>query len=675
MKFPEKYTAKSSTLHIASLNGGLNSSLSPYESEKENLSDCKNVWVKNGLISTRPALQTNTRSLIYDNQYYSAFYHRYKTADIEVMLDGEPMKIVVEEIDYSESNYFYLTHFMHWDGSLYKTARMHFARSSSNAFYIPDRIVFYKGKPIDGGGIFALVHLVNIENYQQSENRIYEIDSSFSEWNRTVSSYTPTVYINGRGNNYETAEKTGQAFTGTPIKPESLNILNDTFFAYYSSDGCSSSFRLPFSNLNPNGIVAKFYLSVSQYVEWIIAAGQTSATATLNKSTITMTVDYQKGIISFSKDSAAYELPLISNRNENNLRILAYKSTQYSPDDIFYSTQAKNVRSKILIAAKNRVFAADYNRPLYFSAESVAVVGDENNSLVCMAEIGNNIALFEKDKTYLLSINGGTAISSTSLLAESDTVFYKSNKLSVKQLSSTVGCSEKDSVVIDTGFVYWRANNGQFYTLSSAGKISEISENIHSILEESFNGDLKTIGAKYGDCLIFLSGNKALVLQKDKSEKPIWYFWEFPENLLFYCVFNGNQIPYFICNNTESELTFIVSLNEGQDRILSGSPFSPIVEEKNIPLLIKTTPLPLGCINSLKKINFIALRLKTKAARVCINNRLVADICRHNKTDVFETIKLSSGLCPIDTLELELTSKEPLELGAIDINFTELNLL
>lgn len=675
MKFPEKYTAKSSTLHINSLKSGLNLSQNPYESDNKSLSACKNVWFNNGVLCQRPGIGTKADSLIYNNQYRNAFYNYYKTTDIEVTIDGTLMKLVIEEIDYDMSNYLCLSHFINSDGVICQTATMRFSRVSDDIFYIPDNIVFYKGKPTQGGGIYALIHLVNTENYSENESRIYEIDESFSSWDIVLSQYIPTVYINGRGNQYEIAATTGQAFGGTPMKPEKLNIFSDTFYSYYSTDGSSSSFRLPFANLNPKGITARLYFSVSDYVEWSISEGENSVVATLYDTKVTMTVNYKKGIVSFSYNSQDYNMPLITDRNENNLRIMAHKSAKYSPNDLSVAVQAKNVNSKILLAAKNRIFAADYDRPLYFPSEAGTIVGEGDTPISAMTVSGNNIVLFQKNMTFLLTLSRGRAINSTSLLAENDAVFYESDQLNVKLISQSIGCPDKDSIVSHLSNIYWRANDGQFYSISGTGNISNISQSVYSLIDNNFNNNIKTIGVKYGNFLLFIEGNKAMVLQTDEKQNNAWYYWEFPQNLLFEAVFYFDQTPYFICTNTDNYRTFVSSFHLGCDQLLRGNFFDPEIEEHPIQLLIKTIKFPLGCANTLKKVNFVAMQIKAKTATVYINNRLVADICRHNDTNQFESLKLLPALCPVDTLQLEITTEDALELGGIDINYTELNLL
>ena len=476
MNFSIPGTANTKTLHIPQLDKGLNLTDNTHISDINGLSDCKNVWFNDGVLKSRPGLYTKPENYINDEFYRDGFYYHYRPADVEITIDGELKKIVVEEIEYDDSSYICLVHLINSKGLVENCSELIFNRTSGSTFYIPEKILFYKGAPQTGGGLFALASLVNMENFNQHTHKIYEVDSDFSTWNRVTSYYIPTVYINGRGNKYEIAESTNQAFTGTPTRLENLNLLNGTFYAYYSSDGRSNSFRLPFSNIADQNVICRIHYTVKDYVQWTVPADSTSASATFFGTSVTMNVNRTKGIIYFTVPAGDYEVPLMSQHSENNMEILATKNSEYGFTDIVESSLATTHNSKILLANKNTVFEANYDNPLYFPKDSVTYVGEADSDITAFAFFENNTIAFKPNATYRISIKDGKALNSISLLANNDAIFYANDTLSVSCLSAKTGCSDKNSLIRRENELLWKGTDRYIYSLSSLkGNISSSS--------------------------------------------------------------------------------------------------------------------------------------------------------------------------------------------------------
>ena len=64
MKFPIPDVAKSKTLHLESLNGGLDFSQSKISNPSQNLSEIKNFIFQNGVLKSRPGIQTKEENLL-----------------------------------------------------------------------------------------------------------------------------------------------------------------------------------------------------------------------------------------------------------------------------------------------------------------------------------------------------------------------------------------------------------------------------------------------------------------------------------------------------------------------------------------------------------------------------------------------------------------------------------
>lgn len=674
MNFTIPDTAKVKTLHITQLDKGLNLAENTHNSDINGLSDCKNVWFNNGVLKSRPGLYTTPENFINDEFYRDGFFYHFCPDDTEITIDGELKKIVVEEIEYDDSAYICLIHLINSDGVAENCSELIFNRTSGSTFYIPEKILFYKGAPQTGGGLFALVSLVNMENFGQHTYKIYEVDSDFSAWNIVTGYYIPTVYINGRGNKYEIAESTNVAFTGTPTRLENLNLLNGTFYAYFSSDGRSNSFRLPFSNIADENVICRIHHTAKDYVQWTIPSGSTTASATFLGTKVTMHVNREKGIIHFTVDAGDYEVPLMSQHSENNMEILATKHSEYGFTDIIKSTLAVSHNSKILLANKNTVFEASYENPLYFPKDSVINIGESDSDITAFSSLENSLIAFKPNATYRIGIKGGKALNSISLLANNDAIFYANDTLSADCLSRETGCSDKNSLIRRENELLWKGTDGYIYSIPSAkGKVACVSQKVNSYLKDNVNSPSKTFGVAFEDYNIFITDKTALVMHCNQNDTA-WYTWEFTGDFTVLGAFNILNKPWLLCCNTSDDISFLATFKGDADTFLYGSAYNPTVSDSPVKSFVRTNKISFGCETGFKKIDKVFLNINTKKATIRLNDRLEAVICRHADEDECKSVKITPGLCGINFLDITVESDTGFSLKSIDIKYTELNL-
>ncbi len=662
MGFTQLGTAKSKTLHIPKLSKGLCYNSNPHITDDAALADCKNIWFREGLLTTRPALYTKVENVLNHGDFTQGSSFLARTEKLEIVINSEPKYLVSERIDYDISAYFCLTHLLNSDGTPYSTAVLSFNRVSDEVFYIPRKINFFKGRPQTGCGIFALVNLVNCENITQSTAGIYELDLSYSNWEQCYSPYIPTVLINGRGNKYELAKQTGQAFTGSPTRIEGLNILNGSFYAYFSTDGCSSSFRLPFGGLADKNVVCRLYYSVEDYTEWVIYEGTTTATATLYNVSVTANVNREKGIVYFTVPAGEYEVPLITDRNENNLRITAVKQSEYSVLDVTDCDCTLESNNKIILGSKNLIFVADYNNPLYFPLQSVGYIGSEDCSITALAPLKNSVAVFKEKGIFTLTVNRGKAINSVSLLADNPTVFYESDDITFQCTDYNVGCNMPSSVISCDGRIFWQ-DSGVFYSLSSSKGVTAYDFK-HSLL----NPSAKLIGVENQKSNLFFSGNKAVIMDENQS----WYYWEFPQKVKIIGAFYTPQGAMLLCKCSEDNLFYTAFLNGQQDIVINTENYDTATEACAIESIIRTQRLSLGCSGEFKSVNLITLAFEGEAD-VRVNDRLEAKIgglASHR----LKAVRLTAGLSATNTVDISISARKPVSLGSIDIKYTTLEL-
>ena len=668
------------TYHIDALNKGLDLGKNGHTDSVGGMSLCKNVWLNNGILQNRPGIETSALNVLDDADYRNGFRYNFNASGIEVTVDDQILKLLIEEIDYSESRYVCLTHFINPDGTVWDTAEIAFSRASDSEFYIPKSMVFFKGKPIAGGGIFAFASLVNTEDFSQTESRIYEIDISFSSWEICTDYYVPTVYINGRGNGYEIAADSNQAYTGTPKMLEKLNILNGMFYAYFSSDSRSSSFQLPYSNLADQKVSCRFYYSLSDYVEWIIPSGAVSAKASYGEVEITMNVNRQKGIVYFTVPAGDYEIPMISYQNANNLRFTATKPVNYDINDICESTLCFSDNSKTLLASRNIIFEADCGNPLYFPADSAVSIGEDDSYITAFAGLKEKIIAFKKEEMYSLSVNVGKALNSTSLLADNDSVFFDNDTIEISRISAVCGTQHMSSVIGNDNTVFWKGTDGYIYGLQkSSQNIVCISQKINGFIDGNINLSSKTFGLKLDGRYLFITDKNALLFESPETnsisaENISWYYWEFPDCIKFTGIFHMYGRPCLICTNTQDLINFTAFLDGDSDVILSGNIFDPETAEITINSEIHTVKISMGCDNTPKKVRAVSLRTTAENAIVAINDVTVSQIQNINSGKALKTVKIHPGLSGVNDLNISVSATGGFRLGGIDLEFTELKL-
>ncbi len=647
MRFPE-FTHKSSNLHIEALG--------------ESLEFSKNLIFKDGFLQARKGTVTHTDRLLNDSAYREGNSFKYKPLSLTLFTENDTKSLVAEEIDYDSTVFIVLVHILNGDGTPYTSVPISFQRIDSATFYIPQGYVFFKGAPQNGCGVYGLFALVNSENSEETEERIYELSADFDGWLLCSQTYVPTVYINGQGNKYDTAVQTNQIYTENPKYLEKLNILNGQFYAYFSSDGRSSSFRLPFADLDDRDVDCRLYCTVSDYIDWQIPKGQTTATATVYSVEVTMNVDRQSGIVYFTVPSGEYEVPLFTDRNENNLRFFAGKSTKWKLRDLALSVCNESANDRIYLCKGNSVFVANYSNPLYFPLDSALSLGEEDRRITAIKSFKNRPAVFTREDTYLLTLKKGKALNSTSLLADNDRIFYSCDSLEPEILSDTVGCNQGESVISTNNALYWQGTDQSFYRLGST--VTCISADFSDYIKALFSNDGQVFGINADGLQLFIKGSCAVGVNYEDGKTPIWYYFEYPEEIRFTGVLGSQML---LCESPQFGLCFTADISGESDSCLTGEYYSVSVSELPIKSSLKTKALAFGCANTFKTVDEILMNLSCGECKIYLNDRLGAEL---SPIDSLSFVRLTPGLCAVNGLHIGLESEGAIRLGSVDINYT-----
>ncbi len=669
----KKSTVKS--LRVERLDGGLNNSYDLKAIEDNQLSECKNVWFQKGALQTRMGLSCNPKKAIETEILGYSGENQYKIQNSGFYLNGEYKRIATAESFTDDYLYLCNVFLVGEKGNYEPIGKMSFFRTASEVFYVPINYLFYTGKPQTGGGIFAMVTVQNDYANHEKYYRFYEISADFTEWNRIYSFYIPTLYINGRGNRYEEARSNNKIANMSPKILESQNMLDGRFHAYFTSDGYSNSFRLPFTNLASDSITCRIYYTLVDYVEWQIKSDSMIDTKDFYGEKVKMEVDREKGTVYFSTENGKFAIPLMDMYNENNIKITATKEIENGMSKIIHSTCVLNHKSRIIVSGGengNEIYATSYENPLYFPQSSVITVGSSDSLVTSLSAQDNKIIALKQNAVYALSLKEGNLINKISLLADNDKLFCEADSFSCYEISKQLGCENPDCTVVLNNNTIFMASDGQIYSLTSVNgdKITCISKCLGENFENFKYADFAFGGNnKY----IIFKQNRAFIADMKSAEKPCWYYWDFSNDFKISGGFFYENTLYFLCAGKNSVLSYVASLDGDKDTFLDYDDYGNIVKnDKGFKSEIITKHFTLS---RFKKYESVYLSVASKGViSIFVNDKLIADVDLRLRDKEFQnldykSVKLMPYISCGSPLYVKLTSNNGIAVGNIEINY------
>jgi len=681
MKYGSLKGETQKVLNIPALNKGIDLLNAPENIEKGGLTKGVNVWFEGGRLKTRPGITANADNIIQSQVEECEGERRFEFTDTLFFHDGEFKRIVTERFYCDISGYVVCVYLLSANGSITDIGYIYLGRLNDDVFYTPRTINFYVGKPQNGGGIFALVSLMNEVDKKSREYRIFEITSDLDDWVMVSGYYIPTVYINGRGNAYEFAsEAVNAAEVDKPKELEALNMLDGSFYSYYTSDGYSYSFRLPFTNIAERTITCRIYQTPDSYTEWKIDGDKTKASATFFDIKVYANINRDKGLIYFTTESGNYPVPAMDLYSENNIRFLASVDIPKGMQEVVSTTCTATIGSRILLsggATNNKLFCTKYENPLYFPRNTDVAVGFSDSKVISLVKSGDKIIALKPSGVYSISLKKGKNINDTALLPDNDNIFYEKDTFDIKCIENDVGCSNKNAVACVMDNVFWQGTDRHFYSLTQSGKRIRLTNKSAPYLDELSNLELKA-GAviPLGEYYMLSFAEKAIIIKYNIAslEEEGAYIWTFPEG---YSIVGGKALDGKCClvlENTEENTFFTAVLKENEDTLISND----LAVTHPIKSRIITPRYSMGGLRDKVKIKSVYLQLHAKGKveiRLKAGNRLFADyiIDRAEFNRYCDNlVKLIPELHGAEWLEVSVKSDKELALGEIEAHYTKL---
>ena len=682
MKFSSLDEKKEKTYRVRSLDGGLNASQLACNIADGELSELENMDYRDGVLQTRCGLSAGEYDIIKNENEILFTDVSYTVTEAAAFVNGALKRLAYEKTFDGISNYIYYIYLLGADGSKQEAGTISFSRKTDDCFYIPYSMLFYSGAPIDGGGIFALVTAKNQYADDEYSYMVYEISDDYTYWFRSTSYYEPVIMINGRGNKYELAKASNQAYTAQPRYLEARNVLTSRFKAYFTSDGQSSSFRLPYSGLSDETVLCRIYTTLATYTEWVIFPGSTSATANFYTAKITMNVDRSKGIIYFTTANGEdYPVPIMSMYNENNIYVRAGKLFGEELKEICTLTCFARYGSKLIFSGgseSGKIYSVPYSNPLYFSEKCVTDIGGGGNAVTALLATKDGVLAFKKNEVHKVRLRNGAALNTSSLLANDDSVFYAGDGFTQAKLAD-IGCSNRRTCALCGSYPVWMSDDGKLYTMNSfSGKITRISEPAEQFLSRIGTYDIARATAVFEDGKYWLLlGDKALVLHFRGEKGEYKYYTRLFGNLKpigilssggsrrFICVGSDERVLYFA---TETDICFDTDITSGMQANIENVRFSSSFSTKSFNF---------GSSAFKKTLQSIVL---TAAAGGRLKIKLTGDTSEEFTVDISDSqykcgalsvIRLLPHISAVRALGLELSCEDGMKIGEISFTYRE----
>lgn len=690
MKYPsmKKSSAQSKTIRFS---GGITSSAEKEHILDDHLSDGLNVLSQNGILNARKGIVPKTDTVIGNYGNGGSIIKDLTITETEIFTDGVRQKIAytVWGNDSFEDIHIYLVSPKGEFQSLYS---INLTPENENFFKFKN-VFFIVGKKTCGSGIYAFVKRGCTYNYSEHFSfEIYEYDAHLRGYIKLENSdfYTPVIYINGRGSEYDRAKQIGWVFSGSPACPEEINLLGGRFCAYFSSDGVSSSFKLPVSGLDfGSEVICRIYSSTSAYTEWYIAANTFEKTVAYGGQQVTLSCDRISGLLSFFVGNESYSIPNTGILNGNNICFICVKQLRMNKEKIIGSKAVKEFNSGFYIYGndenKNEIYASKYETPLYFPETMKTAVGNSTDKVISLKSHNGSLIAFKSDGIFKITSAGEAGrlsyISPVGITSD----FSKPARLSCSVINSGCGpTSEKTVCKCEENFVWM--NNKKVFSFGKSSEIKELSKPVNSILSDLTDEEIENAFAANFDGLYYLFfGHKALVLNyqsesfgvsekytssPENNKNAAWFYLEFPEETVYSSAFCTDANMYLICRGQNDAINYLSSLSGEKDIILESISPSEVLREKPINFMLNSKTFD---FDIQKPKNIISLNLQMSGNSVVLIN-VTGDNYTSNqsiklKENVLSDIKVFPFFMPITRMGFKISGEAPFSLPLANIEY------
>ncbi len=583
MKYPKINKQSRREVSIPQLSGGLNLRDSLTGIKDNQMTECVNMWYKNGMLKTRPPFVTDDHRITW----YDKDENIIKTStrfhgEIKVVYRGYNCILASNEHIYNDDNGL-------------KTRKISFEFQAVDRIFTMPQISGISGDDITyfcvemGGVLYCYISDFSIwsleyRKYAENEDELRWENVSMEE------RYTPTVYVHCRRSGWDDFE--GTFFEG-------YNLISNRYkmiYSAYNEEDSDKSHPMRYALGNELPETGEISVEITSYdvesestitVEHIINYTKEQYDDFKNGDILIENLNengaskdglylfvkynyvgflfepefsYQNGVANINSEELIKKYAC----SEDNVVITApYDVSESEKKKVFCMTRSTwfggvsngiTGGSRLFLCGntddneKSLVLWSGLNDPLYFGENCNAYVGSKSMAVTAFGKQGENLIVFKENKIYASSYNRNTNIDADNLINQS-IVDYEANSVYFPfiLINGFIGCDCPDTIQMCRNRLVWATSEGKVYTLCTMNQynehtVYELSDMVMPRLKQyKENFKIATSADFDGHYVLFLGGcafvmnyccyGYQYVYSYSKSDDANtlipWYFWDF----------------------------------------------------------------------------------------------------------------------------------------------------
>lgn len=601
MKYPKISKQPRREINIPKLSGGLNLRDSLTGARDNQMTDCVNMWYKDGFLRTRPPFVTSNDMLnIYERTNFNEKAETRFHNEIKIVYKGTDCicatnKRLVTKEDATR----------HWEIEFEFQGVEKIFIMPTITDILSDNVISYFCTEMCGT---LYCYISDFSIWKLEYSKTVNEGGSLPVWEEISidERYVPTAYIH--------CQRTGwDDFKGTFF--EGYNLIGKNYKMIYSAYNVADS-----DTKHPMRYALGQELADSGYVSVDITSYDSANDKTI---TVTHKIEYtadegrlvkngdiiiekfadgkapEDGLYLFMRynyvgflftTEGPYFVGLLDTEekvkkygcNEDNVVITAqYNISEESLKKLFYMTRSTwfggsssglNDGSRLFVCGntdndnKSLVLWSGLNEPLYFNENCYAYVGSKSSAVTAFGRQGENLIIFKENKIYCTYYNQSQSIDADDLINQV-ILDYEANSIyfPMIQINGFIGCDCPNTIQMCRNRLVWANSDGKVYTLCTVSQYNEhtvydISEMVAPKLKEYKNRLKIATSADFDGHYILFMGDCALVAdyccygyqyvysysKSDDANVLIpWYYWDF--SFLSSCGESSNYTNARIC--------------------------------------------------------------------------------------------------------------------------------
>ena len=611
MRYPALGKLPSRAVSIPALSGGVNLNDAVNLVDDNQMTECKNVWYKDGLLQTRPGIR-HLKVFDEEETLINEELEIYST-DVVGFLDGRKYSVVIKKKKETSLSIDGTYETVITDAEIIVLGEN--GKEFSVAFdsYVEDFSLVFWGKPVLNNGI-GLFILQTYKPFDLRLSQLIEVCKSGNSYSCQTFTpfdyYSPHILINGKGDSYSSLPTDITTNYAPASMFEGHSLFYEAIEKYsFVTDGKSTTFTIPtdlymsmvrISYIDPN-------TGKEHSTNWLNKVNETGdISENLGTTGYLVKTNGKSNVFEIKKSGENEALPSSLGKIANNLTFLVqyhYFPTVNQGDSNYekQSSWIKQNRSESNfvgmdsacwfggsasgIGGGTRLFLtgseenkslllwSDLNNPTYFPENNYAYIGSSSQRITALAKQDDMLVIFKENELfYTTYVEGRTFTAEDVISGKVVDITTLSAIFPVIQIHSEIGCDLPNTIQLCGDRLVWACKDKHVYTLKSANQysvtnISKISAMVDKKLAEVSDEDINLgVACIYDGNYLLKFGNLVFVLNYDyyyfdslpsysdskrTQRRLIWYCWEFPKTAtnIFTTFFSYNKRCYLFYVN------------------------------------------------------------------------------------------------------------------------------